>query len=213
MLGLNKISYNQDLFFVLIVISLFLISLIKGVYWKHARLLFMGTFAQRYANQYLREENVFTERVRLFTFILMILNLSLLLFKIFSITKINEAFKIIFLLTGFYLVKIFLISCIGLLFKNYDVAKLTVFFTMLYDKFLGIVLFPIVILIHFFIYDISDYMIGLSFFLFIILIVTKFYYLIKIGSISFGFPKKYIFLYLCMVEISPFILFIKGIFY
>ena len=72
----------------------------------------------------------------------------------------------LFLLTGFYLVKIFLISCIGLLFKNYDVAKLTVFFTMLYDKFLGIVLFPIVILIHFFIYDISDYMMGFHFFIY-----------------------------------------------
>lgn len=206
-------SNVSDFSFVLILISLTIIGVLKKFYYKHTNLYYSGVFAQRYSNQYLREENVFTERVRLFTFILMILNLSLLLFKIFSVTKINEAFKIIFLLAGFYLVKIFVIICIGLLFKNYDVAKLTVFFTMLYDKFLGIVLFPIVILIHFFIYDISDYMIGLSFFLFIILIVTKFYYLIKIGSISFGFPKKYIFLYLCMVEISPFILFIKGIFY
>ena len=66
-----------------------------------------------------------------------------------------------------------------------------VFFTMLYDKFLGIVLFPIVILIHFFIYDISDYMIGFHFFIYN-LIVTKFYYLIKL-SISLVSQEIYFF--------------------
>lgn len=206
-------SKLSDFSFVLILISLTIIGVLKKFYYKHTYLYYSGVFAQRYSNQYLREENVFTERVRLFTFILMLLNLSLLLFKIFNVTKINEALKIIFLLAGFFLFKIFVISCIGILFKNYDVAKLTVFFTMLYDKFLGIVLFPIVIVIYFFIYDISDFMIGFSVFLFVSLILIKFYCLIKIGSISFGFPKKYIFLYLCMVEISPFLLFLKGIFY
>ena len=34
----------------------------------------MGTFAQRYANQYLREENVFTERVNFLTFLLLAVN-------------------------------------------------------------------------------------------------------------------------------------------
>ena len=45
------------------LVSFFLIALLKASYWKHAKLLFMGVFAQRYANQYLREENAFTERV------------------------------------------------------------------------------------------------------------------------------------------------------
>ncbi len=206
-------SALRDFSFVLMLTSLTIIGVLKKFYWKHSKLYYSGVFAQRYSNQFLREENAFTERVRLFTFSLMIINVSLLFFKVFSVTEINEALKIIFLLLGFFLAKIFLISCIGLLFKNYDVAKLTVFFTMLYDKFLGIVLFPIVIVIYFFIYDISNYLIGFSFFLFTILILIKFYCLIKIGSRSFGFPKKYIFLYLCMVEISPFILFLKGIFY
>ena len=78
MLAFTKIVYNQDIFFILLVISFFLISLIKGLYWKHAKLLFMGSFSQRFANQYLREENALTERVNFITFLLMAINFSLI---------------------------------------------------------------------------------------------------------------------------------------
>ena len=72
MLATTKILYSQNVFFILLVISFFLIALIKGLYWKYAKLLFMGAFSQRYINQYLRESNTFTERVNAITFFLMI---------------------------------------------------------------------------------------------------------------------------------------------
>ena len=72
----------QDLFFILILISFLLVSIIKAVYWKHARLLYMGVIAQRYSNQYLREENAFVYRLDLITFLLMIINFALIIVKI-----------------------------------------------------------------------------------------------------------------------------------
>ena len=89
MTGLAKTIYNQDVFFILLTLSFFLFALIKGFYWKHTKLLFMGVFAQRYANQYLREDNAFTERVNGLTFLLMCINLTLIISKIQGIVDLK----------------------------------------------------------------------------------------------------------------------------
>ncbi|MAU36187.1 MAG: hypothetical protein CMD14_02305 [Flavobacteriales bacterium] len=213
MLGLNKISYNQDLFFVLIVISLFLISLIKGVYWKHARLLFMGTFAQRYANQYLREENVFTERVNFLTFLLLAVNITLIITKLKSTNEFWMIIKIFCSVLLFYFVKVLIIKLIGILFKNHDLAKLTVFFSLLFDKTFAFILFPIIIGLYFFIIDISMVLLFVSLVVFIIIFIFKLFWLWRIGVNSFGLFQTYIFLYLCTLELFPVLLLVKGFFY
>jgi len=72
--AVENIVFNRDLFFILIFISFLFIAILKGFYWKFTKLLIKGVFAQRYANQYLREENVFTERVNFITFLILLLN-------------------------------------------------------------------------------------------------------------------------------------------
>ena len=57
MIALTKPFFNQDIIFVLLSISFLLIAVLRASYWKYVKLLVMGVFAQRYANQYLREEN------------------------------------------------------------------------------------------------------------------------------------------------------------
>ena len=95
MIALTKPFFNQDIIFVLLTISFFLIAILRASYWKHAKLLFMGVFAQRYANQYLREENAFTERVNFITFLLMTINLSLIGLKFIpQISLLEVAFLI-----------------------------------------------------------------------------------------------------------------------
>ena len=59
MIAVTNSVFNQDIIFILLTISLWLIAILKGSYWKHTKLLLMGPFAQRYANQFLREENAF----------------------------------------------------------------------------------------------------------------------------------------------------------
>ena len=151
MLALTKIAYNQDIFFILVLLSFFLIALIKGVYWKHARLLFMGVFAQRYANQYLREDNAFTERVNLLTFLLMTINFTLIIAKFQAIIDLWKVISIFFLVALFFLLKLIVIKFLGFLFKIQDLAKLGMFFSLLFDKTLGFILFPLVVIIYFFV--------------------------------------------------------------
>ena len=212
MLALTNISYNQDAFFILVLLSFLLIALIKGMYWKHAKLFFMGVFAQRYANQYLREENAFTERVNFLTFLLMAINFTLIITKFQAVIDLPTIVSVFFLVLLFFLLKLILIKLLGFFFKVKDLAKLAIFFSLLFDKTLGFVLFPLVVVIYFFSVDISSSLIIISMGLFIILFMLKLFWLWKIGTNSFGLPQVYIFLYLCSIEIFPLLLLVKGIF-
>jgi len=116
MIALIKPLFNQDIIFVLFTISFLLIAVLRASYWKHAKLLFMGVFAQRYANQYLREENAFTERVNFITFLLMTINLSLILLKIFPLTSLSEIVFLIGSVMLFFILKIGVIIFFGKIF-------------------------------------------------------------------------------------------------
>ena len=211
--ALNKIAYSQDVFFILVVSSFFLVSLIKGVYWKHARLFFMGVLAQRYANQYLREANAFTERVDLVTFLLMVINFTLIIIKINTVVDLYLILRLLCLVVLFFLIKIFLIRFLGALFKSTDLAKLIVFFSLLFDKTCGFLLFPFVVTIYFFYFDISFFLLCISLSLLIMFLILKSFWFWRIGTNSFGLSQSYIFLYLCLIEIFPLLLLGKGLFY
>ena len=213
MIALNNIVYNQDVFFILGLVSFLLISLIKGVYWRHAKLFFMGVFAQRYANQYLREENAFTERLNLITFLLMAINFTLIISKIQAVINLSAIGLVFLTVLLFFISKLILIKLLGHLFKVNDLAKLVIFFSFLFDKTLGFVLFPLVIVLFFFIFDISAIILMGSLALFFFFLLLKLFWLWKIGTNSFGLSRIYIFLYLCTLEIFPLLLLGKGVFY
>ncbi len=205
--------YNQDIFFVLLVSSLFLTGLIKGVYWKHAKLLFMGVFAQRYANQYLREDNGFTERVNLLTFLLMCINYTLIIVKFQNVNEFLAIVLVLFLVGLYFVLKIMVIKLLSILFKVYDLNRVAVFFSLLFDKTLGFVLFPLLVGLYFFSFDISIGILFTSACLFIIIISLKLFWLWKIALTLFSLSRVYIFLYICLLEICPLLLIGKRFFY
>jgi len=213
MIALTKPFFNQDIIFVLLTISFLLIAILRASYWKHAKLLFMGVFAQRYANQYLREENAFTERVNFITFLLMTINFSLILLKFIPQISLLE---IIFLIGGvmlFFILKIGIMLFFGKIFMVQDVAKLGVFFSFLFDRALGFFLFPLVVMLYFFIFNITVTLFVVISIVCGLLLLLKIFWLWKIGTKAFGLSRVYIFLYLCTLEISPLILLAKNVFY
>ena len=213
MIALIKTIFNQDIIFVLLTISFLLIAVLKSFYWKHAKLLFMGIFAQRYANQYLRQENAFTERVSFITFLLMSINISLIILKLIPKTSVLETFSLIGGVILFFIIKIGLIFLLGSILRLKDIAKLGVFFSFLFDRALGFLLFPLVIALYFFAFNITPFVMLIVAIIFIVLLLLKLFWLWKIGTNAFGFSHFYIFLYLCMLEISPLLLLAKGVVY
>ena len=213
MIALTKTIFNQDIIVVLLTVSFLLIAILRASYWKHAKLLFMGVFAQRYANQYLREENAFTERVSFITFLLMSINISLIILKLFPKTSVLETFSLIGVVMLFFIFKIGLILLLGSIFRLKDIAKLGIFFSFIFDRAFGFFLFPLLILLNFFAFNITPFVMLIVAIVFVIMLLLKLFWLWKIGTNAFGLSHFYIFLYLCALEISPLLLLAKGVFY
>ena len=210
---LIKAVDNQDVFFVLLTISFLLLAILKSNYWKHTKLLLLGVFAQRYANQFLREDNAFTQRVNFLTFSLMVINFSLIIAKILNITVLSKVLGILFCILIFYFLKVLIIKFLGLVFMLKDISKLYIFFSFLFDRSLAILIFPLAITIYFFSIDVSQILILITYILVILILILKLVWLWKIGSKAFGLSYFYIFLYLCALEISPLLLLAQGVFY
>jgi len=213
MIALTKPIFNQDIIVVLLTVSFLLIAMLRASYWKHAKLLFMGVFAQRYANQYLREENAFTERVSFITFLLMSINISLIILKLIPETSVLETFSLIGVVMLFFIIKIGLILLLGSIFRLKDIAKLGIFFSFIFDRAFGFFLFPLVILLYFFAFNITPFVMLIVAIVFVILLLLKLFWLWKIGTNAFGLSHSYIFLYLCTLEISPLLFLGKGVVY
>ena len=213
MIALTNPIFNQDIIFILLTISFLLIAILKAYYWKHTKLLLMGVFAQRYANQFLREENVFTQRVNFITFLLMIINFSVITLKFIPKVSILEVLVLIALVGIFFFIKIGLMLFLGNIFRMKDMARLGIFFSFLFDRSLGLFLFPFIVALYFFPFEISSILLAVIVAITVILAALKLFWLWKIGTKSFGFPNSYIFLYLCMLEISPLLLLGKGVVY
>jgi len=213
MIALTKPFFNQDIIFVLLTISFLLIAVLRASYWKHAKLLFMGVFAQRYANQYLREENAFTERVNFITFLIMTINFSLIALKVIPQTSLSAVVFLIGSVMFFFILKILGMLFFGKIFMVQDVAKLGVFFSFLFDRALGFFLFPFVVMLYFVTFDITIALFIIISIVCGLILLLKLFWLWKIGTNSFGFSQAYIFLYLCALEISPLLLLGKKVFY
>ena len=79
MIPLYQFSSDNSSMFFLILISFLSIGLLRAFYWKHAKLLLIAPFQYRYASQYLRQDNAFTERVNWLSFLILLINFSLIL--------------------------------------------------------------------------------------------------------------------------------------
>jgi len=210
---LEKIYYNNDLFFILLLFSFFLLGILRSYYWNYTKLILKGVFFQRYANQYLREENALTERVDFLTFIIMVLNFSLLI-AFFENNISSSKLALIFMCTVlFFAIKALVVRFLGFLFFAKDLSKLAVFFSFIFERSLAIILLPLIVILYYFSFDISG---GLSLVIFSIILIffaVKFFQLKKIGHSIFALSNFYIFLYLCGLEILPLLIIAKKLGY
>jgi|TARA_B100000795_G_scaffold80658_1_gene57940 hypothetical protein len=204
---------NHDIFFIIITVSFLLIGILKAFYWNYGKLLVLGSLQYRYASQYLRLENALTQRVNGITFIIMIVNLSLLIVLQNDIYSVTDFLNVSFSVLIYFFLKYLLILFLGNIFLKKEIARLTIFFSYISDRSLSIVIFPFLVLAYFISFDINHHIIYLILFISALFLFFKIYSLFKIGTNSFGLFPLYIFLYLCILEIFPFVLVTKGFFY
>lgn len=210
---IEKTYSNQDLFFLLLLGSFFSIVILKAFYNQQFKLLVLSIFSKRNAYKYLREDNVFTERVNLITFCILIINFSLWIFKIVKENSINHFLIILAAILIFYFLKYLIIRSLGHIFLIKELSRLGIFFSILFDRVFFILLFPIIVLLYFSIFSTSGHLLVFSICCFFAISFFKIGFLYKTGVNTFGIYPLYIFLYLCILEFFPIILLTKELLY
>ena len=213
MIPIHQFSPHDSLMFFLIFFSFLFVGILRAFYWKYTKLLLIAPFQYRYASQYLRQDNAFTERVNWLSFIILFINFSLLLLFNKQILLFENHLFFLCLVFSFYFFKFYLIKFLGnLLFIN-EVARLTIFYTFLSDKALAILITPLILILFYFSINIDVLILYSILFFSIVFLLFKLYWIWKVGTNSFGLSSIYIFLYLCILEIYPFVIITKGFFY
>jgi hypothetical protein len=194
---------GHNISFVFLTISFGMIGYLYAFHNKYAKEFILSAFGQRYANQYLRDDNVFKRRVSILFSFLMILNISFFIWSTQETEQNNLSYlgKILLFTITYYLIKYLVIWFLGYLLKMKQISTIAVFFTTLFDKVFALFSFPFLIVFH-----ISGFS-ELSIFSILILFFTlKIFWVIKIGIKSFGLSSFYLFLYICILEFFPLLL-------
>jgi len=213
MISISMSPATQNISFIFLTISLSIIGFLYAFYYKYTKEFILCAFGQRFANQYFRDENVFKRRVRILFSILMVLNISFMLWSMFPSNEVSIfGFLIILFFTIIYYVsKYIYIWFLGHLLKMNQIASIGIFYSTLYDKVFSLLSFPIIVIFHFFIIDITEISSLIILIFLIIFFILKIFWTLKIGIKSFGLSRFYLFLYICMLEFFPLALLYRGI--
>ncbi|MCD4724816.1 MAG: DUF4271 domain-containing protein [Bacteroidales bacterium] len=216
--GLNEIPYpgHDHPAWVAGVIVLCFILLAWGRLFFRYRLgmIFRSVFAKNYANQLIREGNLFNERIALVLFLIYLAVISLFVYLAIPVFEPDLSYIPEYLLypvifgffLGLWFLKVFIVKSLSRLFNTTEHSRDMLSNMYLFNLFAGITLLPIVACMAYAQLEIFFY-IGL-----IIIVLIYFFRIIREAIIGFSvinFSVLHLILYLCTLEILPMIVLAK----
>ncbi|GEM_PF-2492862 len=209
-------TYKTDYWIIgIIILSVLLFSLLRLAVNKNYKILLKSGYNYNYAIKLFKENNTVSDRVNFLFGVIFYVNISLFLYIFFKYSNFiaNISNFQLFILTVFgvvliYPAKYLLIRILGYIFELSNVAKEYILSISLYNKLLGISLFPIIITLPFISPIGKPIFIYLGFFLIVIFFIFR---IIRGFQIVFKIKLSIIYwiLYLCTLEILPIIIISK----
>jgi hypothetical protein len=212
----TKVSSSGDWLFILLILSLFSVGYIRFLYRKVFSHSIRSAFSYQDAFKLYNEQNTMAKRVSFAMSILFFLNFALFLSYLFTwfgggnemIPPFTHFLYILGGLLLFILAKMLLFWILGSLFSIRTIISEYLFNGSIYNKLAGIAYLPIVIAVPYIFEPVNYILLYIGAALFLIL------YLMQLGR---GFQiilrnrisLLYAFLYLCMIEIMPFLVLYK----
>ncbi|MFI5150597.1 MAG: DUF4271 domain-containing protein [Bacteroidia bacterium] len=211
-------SKNNDGFLFLILFLAFIFFVFVKIYSRRKlQQLFLAFIKPSAMNQLLREEYAFTDRSTILLLALSWLILPLFIFQ--AITHFHPSYLlsdgIILYAQGLvcfgamYLVKILSIRFLALTTGFKAEGSEYIYTILLFNKVAGLIMFPLVLLLAFArqLNPVHLLYIGIS--ILSILLIYRLLRLIQVALSTSGVSVLYLFLYLCTLEILPFVVIIK----
>jgi len=208
-----RVESFHDWFWMPMLLLLSFIALLFSKYRDQIKRCFLAIFSNREFISIVRDESQLSKNSSLVLNVFYLFSCSNFLF-LFSInfleielSDLNLYLIITIFCFGYFLLKMILIYLIGEFFQEQTSSKLYISHSLLGNKVLGIIFFPLILLISYSQYFV-DFFLYSSLSIWLFIITFKWYKGIKFGLSLPEVPKIYPFLYICSLEILP--LFVFG---
>ncbi len=213
--GLERISNSGDWITLVFMLSLIFITILNYSHNERFTKLFSLLYSEKYYTDYIKTNPLLFNNFHFYFFFVIIFNISLFLFfvfRAFDLVHIDNDFPfyLILLLSLFlYITLRYLLGALlGFVFDVYYDQKYFTFLKMSNLSLLSVLLFPLLILINYTVGDFHMLLINFGLFLVVIMFVIRYFILVKNETLNFN-NLFYLFLYLCALELSPFIVIYK----
>ncbi len=213
--GLERLTFSKDWITIILLVILILITLVKNNFNVRFTKLFSLLYSDKYYTDYLKTNPLLFNKFHFLFFFVIIFNISLIIFNSFVAFKPSEIdydfiyFLQIILITILYLfIRYFLGYIIAFIFDINDKQKHITFLKISNLSLISIFIFPLLILVNYSVGLFHKFLITFSVIAIIILFFLRYFTLFKKEKINFN-SLFYLFLYLCALEIAPFIVIYK----
>ena len=211
--AVKNVELNNELYFLIFLFVAYLLSILKSRYKDLSKMFLLSIFDKKSSNKFLKKDNFFSDRVNYIINTILIFNISIVFLIFNEDLSYNNFFKIFAFVILFYSLKYLTVKFLCNVFNLRELTKFSIFHTFLHDKFFSLIITPFLIFYFFSIISFNDYIVYLCLIVLCLVVIYKLYWIYKILSNTIGISTVYIILYLCMIEIIPFSLIAKGIFY
>lgn len=210
-------SKSIDWILGILILCLFLYTFAHAFYNKRIRQIFSAFGAKNYANQLIKERNLFNDRISIPLFIIYILSFSLFIYQFliyfvdeekFFLRDYTHFLAICVLLILFWAVKIILILLSGIIFHTEKRTKEYLQNMLIFALILGAMLVPVNILIA---YSNTHIFLFIGILITIINLIVWYIRGFLIGLSYKNYSILYLFIYLCSLEILPLIVIAKMV--
>lgn len=214
----QNIGFGNDWLVGVILFSLFLLASVKFLFGKYLSKLVESVFNSHTANNLFLEKNINMVKGSAIINLLFVVNISLFAVNILNQNTISSVqeygfkeFTLIFIaVLSLYIGKVVVVRSLGYVFKGNNESKEYVFTTFLYNKNLGLFLFPVIIALPF----VQAH--AVRWLMYIGVFMIFFFFVLRIArGLKILFRKHvsifYMILYLCALEIFPLLMIYKLI--
>lgn len=212
----QNIGKGNDWLVGVILFSLFLLASAKFLFGKYLSKLVESIFNAHTANNLFLEKNINMVKGSMIVNLLFVVNISLFVVSILKHFSLSlgmssglKEFALVFLaILLLYIGKSIVIRSLGYVFKGKNECKEYLFTVFLYNKNLGLFLFPVIIALPFVRPYVAEWLVNIGLFM------VFFFFILRIGrGIKILLRKHvsifYMILYLCALEILPLLMIYK----
>ncbi len=213
--GLDRVSATGDWVTVFLVAELLLLSILQYNFKERFYKLFSLVYSEKYYTDYIKTRPLIFNWFNVLFFIIININISLLIFFAFQVFDSGLAtfdlqffLKIVILSIAYFSIRYVIGSFLGNLFNLSERHSYFTFLKISNLSLIVVLMLPLLILCCYSVGALHKFWITLTLVASVALALFRYFVLIKNEKLDFN-NLFYLFLYLCALELAPFIVIYK----